>query len=59
MTPSSPLALVTDTNIWIDLEHGGLLALVFELPYQFLVPRLRRLTGLLCPVFRCSGPFAR
>jgi hypothetical protein len=30
--------LVTDTNIWIDLEHGGLLALVFELPYQFLVP---------------------
>lgn len=29
---------MTDTNIWIDLEHGGLLAVVFDLPYQFLVP---------------------
>ncbi len=30
--------LVTDTNIWIDLENGGILAEVFQLPYQFLVP---------------------
>jgi hypothetical protein len=31
-----PSVLVTDTNIWIDLENGGLLAEVFHLPYQFL-----------------------
>ncbi len=31
-------ALVTDTNIWIDLENGGILAKVFDLPYQFLTP---------------------
>ncbi len=30
--------LVTDTNIWIDLENGGILAEVFRLPYQFLIP---------------------
>ena len=30
--------LVTDTNIWIDLENGGILVEVFQLPYQFLVP---------------------
>lgn len=30
--------LVTDTNIWIDLENGGILAEVFHLPYQFLTP---------------------
>jgi len=29
--------LVTDTNIWIDLENGGILAEVFQLPYQFLI----------------------
>jgi hypothetical protein len=29
-----PLVLVTDTNIWIDLDHGGLLELMFQLPYQ-------------------------
>lgn len=34
---SSP-TLVTDTNIWIDLENGGILAEVFGLPYQFLIP---------------------
>jgi hypothetical protein len=30
--------LVTDTNIWIDLENGGILVEVFRLPYRFLVP---------------------
>ncbi|GAP09957.1 hypothetical protein BECAL_01111 [Bellilinea caldifistulae] len=30
--------LVTDTNIWIDLEDGGVLVEVFRLPYQFLIP---------------------
>lgn len=30
---SQPLVLVTDTNIWIDLDHGGLLELIFRLPY--------------------------
>ena len=28
--------LVSDTNIWIDLHHGGLLDAAFELPYQFV-----------------------
>jgi predicted nucleic acid-binding protein len=30
-----PSVLVTDTNIWIDLENGKILADVFSLPYQF------------------------
>ncbi len=30
--------LVTDTNIWIDLENGGILIEVFQLPYRFLIP---------------------
>ena len=30
-----PSMLVTDTNIWIDLENGKVLAAVFRLPYQF------------------------
>jgi hypothetical protein len=30
--------LVTDTNIWIDLENGGILVEVFHLPFQFLIP---------------------
>ena len=30
-----PSVLVTDTNIWIDLENGKILAGVFRLPYQF------------------------
>jgi hypothetical protein len=30
--------LVTDTNIWIDLENGGILAEVFRLPYRFFTP---------------------
>lgn len=31
---SQSLVLITDTNIWIDLDHGGLLELIFHLPYQ-------------------------
>ncbi len=30
-----PSVLVTDTNIWIDLENGKILVDVFRLPYQF------------------------
>jgi hypothetical protein len=30
--------LITDTNIWIDLENGGILVEVFRLPYRFLTP---------------------
>jgi len=30
--------LITDTNIWIDLENGGILVEVFRLPYQFFIP---------------------
>jgi hypothetical protein len=32
--------LITDTNIWIDLENGGVLVEVFRLPYHFLIPDL-------------------
>jgi len=32
--------LVTDTNIWIDLDNGGILSDVFRLPYNFLIPDL-------------------
>lgn len=28
--------LVSDTNIWIDLHHSGLLETVFALPHQFV-----------------------
>lgn len=28
--------MVSDTNIWIDLEHGGILEQVFALPYHFV-----------------------
>ncbi len=35
---ASQLVLVTDTNIWIDLDNGGILVDVFRLPYQFLTP---------------------
>jgi len=30
------LLLVTDTNIWIDLEYGEVLSFVFQLPYKFI-----------------------
>jgi hypothetical protein len=33
-----PSVLVTDTNIWIDLDNGGILVEVFALSYQFLTP---------------------
>ncbi|MHB8995211.1 MAG: PIN domain-containing protein [Armatimonadota bacterium] len=29
---------VTDANVWIDLDNGGLTALVFALPYDFVSP---------------------
>ena len=32
--------LVSDTSVLIDLERGGLLEGVFELPYEFAVPDL-------------------
>lgn len=28
--------LVSDTNVWIDLYHGELLDVVFDLPYRFV-----------------------
>ena len=31
---SQPLVLITDTNIWIDLDHGGLVESIFHLPYR-------------------------
>jgi len=31
-----PSILITDTNIWIDLENGRILTEIFRLPYQFL-----------------------
>ena len=33
-----PSILVTDTNIWIDLENGRILTEIFKLPYQFVTP---------------------
>ncbi|MBC7345411.1 MAG: DUF3368 domain-containing protein [Clostridia bacterium] len=33
-----PLPYVTDTNIWIDLHHGRLVAQLFELHYKFVAP---------------------
>lgn len=33
-----PSVLVTDTNIWIDLQNGDVLADFFRLPYQFITP---------------------
>lgn len=38
MTPG--VRCVTDTNIWIDLQVGGLLDRVFELEVQWLIPDL-------------------
>jgi hypothetical protein len=35
---ASQSVLVTDTNIWIDLENSGILVEIFRLPYQFLIP---------------------
>jgi len=30
--------LITDTNIWLDLENGNLLETVFDLPFFFVSP---------------------
>jgi hypothetical protein len=37
---SPGVCCVTDTNIWIDLQEGGLLDSVFELDAQWLIPDL-------------------
>ena len=37
---ASQSVLITDTNIWIDLDNGGILVEVFKLPYHFWVPDL-------------------
>lgn len=34
---SLPNILVTDMNIWIDLEKGNILDSIFHLPYQLLI----------------------
>lgn len=36
----SPVLLITDANIWIDLCHGGILTEVFFLPYRIIAPDL-------------------
>ena len=33
-----PSVLVTDTNIWIDLQNGGILEKLFLLPFHFIAP---------------------
>lgn len=33
---SLPYLLVTDTNIWIDLDNGEILLSVFNLPFKFI-----------------------
>lgn len=38
MTPG--VCCVTDTNIWIDLQEGGLLDSVFEMDVKWLIPDL-------------------
>jgi hypothetical protein len=45
---TSQLVLVTDTNIWIDLDNGGVLVEVFRLHYQFLTPDIA-VTELIRP----------
>ena len=35
---ASQSVLISDANIWIDLENGGILVEVFHLPFQFLIP---------------------
>ena len=36
----SPSTFVTDSNIWIDLHHGGVTTEVFGLPYRFVTTDL-------------------
>ena len=54
---ASPSVLVTDPNIWIDLENGGILAEVFGLPYQFLTPdfAIRELVRPKWPMLQALG----
>ena len=33
-----PVKLVTDANVWIDLDNGGLTTVVFSLPHAFASP---------------------
>ena len=35
---TSQSVLITDTNIWIDLDNGAILVDVFRLPYHFSTP---------------------
>lgn len=37
---SSPSTFVTDSNIWIDLYHGGIIEAVFKLPFKFVTTDL-------------------
>lgn len=32
--------LVSDTNIWVDLQNGDILSDIFRLPYRLIVPEL-------------------
>ncbi len=32
------LLLISDANVLIDIENGGLTSAMFSLPYQFAVP---------------------
>ena len=49
--------LVSDANIFIDMEEGGLLELMFKLPYEFCVPDVLFAGGsgdhCICRTFRC------
>ena len=44
--------LVTDTNIWIDLYHGGILQEIFHLPYRVVSPDLVKDRELKRPGWR-------
>jgi hypothetical protein len=46
-----PSLLVTDTNIWIDLNNGGILIEVFHLPYKLISPDFA-MTELIRPAWR-------
>ena len=46
-----PSLLVTDTNIWIDLDNGGILIKVFRLPYKLVSPDIA-IKELIRPTWR-------
>jgi hypothetical protein len=52
----SQSVLITDTNIWIDLDNGGILAYVFRLPYHFLTPDIAT-TELIRPSWQTLQAF--